>query len=124
MIYLASPYSHPDPWVRELRFVAASRAAAELIRQGQVVFSPIVHSHPIARWGLPLDWGFWERFDRKFLEVCDAVVVLMLPEWEDSQGVQAEIAAARALGKPVTFLDAGAWTAEPFPQISGGRHDA
>lgn len=34
MIYLASPYTHVDPAVRELRFAIASRVAAELIRAG------------------------------------------------------------------------------------------
>lgn len=30
MIYLASPYSHPDPEVRAARFAAACRGAAGL----------------------------------------------------------------------------------------------
>ncbi|GIW55540.1 MAG: hypothetical protein KatS3mg082_1944 [Nitrospiraceae bacterium] len=34
MIYLASPYSHPDPAVREERFHAACRAAAALLLAG------------------------------------------------------------------------------------------
>jgi hypothetical protein len=53
MIYLASPYSHPDPAVREARFREACRAAAKLMRLGQPAFSPIVHGHPIAVYGLP-----------------------------------------------------------------------
>jgi Domain of unknown function (DUF1937). len=47
MIYLASPYSHPDPLVREARFDAACRAMADLVHAGQIVFSPIVHGHPL-----------------------------------------------------------------------------
>jgi hypothetical protein len=31
MIYLASPYSHPDPLVREQRFRDACRATASLL---------------------------------------------------------------------------------------------
>jgi hypothetical protein len=101
MIYLASPYTHTDPGVREERFDAACRAAATLIRAGHHVFSPVAHSHPIARYGLPLDWQFWESFDRRVLEMCDEVVVLTLPGWEDSVGVRAEIQLARDLGKLV-----------------------
>jgi len=37
--------------------------------------------------------------------MCGEVVVLKLSGWQESIGVQAEIAAARALGKPVTFLE-------------------
>ena len=104
MIYLASPYSHPDAAVRQQRFEAACRAAAELIRQGYVVFSPIAHSHGIAQHGLPLDWGYWERHDRRLLAACDELWVLSLDGWHESRGVQAEIAIARAAGKPVRFV--------------------
>lgn len=104
MIYLASPYSHPDPAVREQRFRAACRAAVALLHAGQVVFSPITHSHPLAQHGLPENWQFWERYDRAFLERCDEVVVLTLDGWEESVGVQAEILIARELGKPVRYV--------------------
>jgi nucleoside 2-deoxyribosyltransferase len=104
IIYLASPYSHPDPAVREQRFHAACRAAVALLHAGRVVFSPIAHSHPLAQHGLPGNWQFWERYDRAFLERCDEVVVLMLDGWEESVGVQAEIRIAQELGKPVRYL--------------------
>jgi hypothetical protein len=104
MIYLASPYSHPDPTVREERFREACRAAAKLISLGRIVFSPIAHSHPITVHGLPIDWRFWERFDRWQLERCDVVAVLMIDGWAASVGVQAEIRLATELGKPVSYL--------------------
>jgi len=105
VIYLASPYTHPDCDVRQRRFEAACRAAAQWIRQGKTLFSPIAHGHPICRYGLPLDWRFWQRHARRYLELCDEVVVLTLDGWQQSVGVQAEIAIARELGKPVTFMD-------------------
>ena len=104
MIYLASPYSHLDPRVREHRFRAACQAAASMLRDGHVVFSPIVHSHPLVAFGLPTAWSSWERIDRAYLERCDEVMVLMLDGWEASVGVRAEIGIARALGKPVRFV--------------------
>ena len=104
MIYLASPYSHNDPAIREQRFRAACQAAAAMLRDGQVVFSPIVHSHPLVAFGLPTAWSSWERIDRAYLERCDEIVVLMLDGWEASVGVGAEIGIARTLGKPVRFL--------------------
>jgi hypothetical protein len=103
MIYLASPYSHPDPQVREQRFHAASAAAAVLMRAGHQVFSPIAHGHPLTQHGLPGDWRFWEPHARWCLERCDEVVVLMLDGWEASQGVQAEIELAGKLGKVVWY---------------------
>ena len=105
LLYIASPYSHEDPAVRQARFEAACRMTAELIRQGKPAYSPVVHSHPLCHYGLPLCWDFWQRHDLRFLEMCSEVVVLKLPQWEKSVGVNAEIAAARAMGKPVTFME-------------------
>jgi hypothetical protein len=105
MIYLASPYSHPDPAVREKRFRDACRAAVALMQTGHAVFSPIAHSHPLVEHGLPTDWSFWERHDREHLARCDEVVVLMLDGWQESIGVREEIRIARELGKPVRYVD-------------------
>jgi nucleoside 2-deoxyribosyltransferase len=105
VVYLASPYSHADPAVREARFQAACQATAVLIRQGKIVFSPIVHSHSLCRYGLPGDWGFWRSLDLAYLGRCDEVVVVKLDGWRQSRGVQAEVARARALGKPVSFIE-------------------
>ena len=107
MIYLASPYSHPDPAIRKLRFRAACKAAAALIRAGATVYSPIVHSHPLEAYGLPTDWKFWERIDREHLARCDDVVVLKLAGWDRSIGVQAEIAIARERHMPIRFAEPG-----------------
>jgi hypothetical protein len=54
---------------------------------------------------LPLEWAFWERFDRAFLETCSEVRVLTLDGWRESRGVQAEMALARELGKPVILVE-------------------
>ncbi len=63
LVYLASPYTSSDIAVCEERYQAACRATAALIRAGQVVFSPIVHSHPLVAFGLPTTWAAWERID-------------------------------------------------------------
>jgi nucleoside 2-deoxyribosyltransferase len=104
VIYLASPYSHADPAVREARYRAACRTTAAMLKAGLVVFSPIVHSHPLVAFDMPTGWDFWERIDRAYLTRCDEVVVLTLDGWKESTGVRAEIALARDLGKPVRFL--------------------
>jgi hypothetical protein len=104
MIYLASPYSHPDQTIREQRFRAACRAVATLLRAGHVVFSAIVHSHPLVEHGLPADWKFWECIDHQHLERCDEVVVLMLDGWRESTGVRAEVRIARELGRPIRYV--------------------
>lgn len=119
MIYLAVPYSHPDSTVRQQRFDAACRVAAALIRQGRTVFSPVSHGHPICCHGVPSDWEAWKWLDRRFLETCNEVVVVMLDGWQKSVGVRAEIAIARWLEKPITFLRVNAQTEENPGQSRG-----
>jgi hypothetical protein len=106
MIYLASPYSHPDPAVVEARFKAACKATAELMRRGKHVFSPIAHSHQVAViGGLHLGWEFWQQIDFEWIRMCAAVYVLTLDGWEDSKGVTAEIVYAKSVQIPVWYLD-------------------
>ena len=106
MIYLASPYSDPDPSVRRWRFEAACKATAQMLRAGLIVFSPVVHSHPLTQYGLPTDWKFWHRYDLVYLEACSAMAVLTLDGWRESEGVSNEIKAANDLG--IAF-----WTIKP-----------
>ena len=103
--YLASPYSHGDPAVREARFRAVCEHVADLMRRGAFIYSPIAHSHPVAEFGLPGDWAYWEAFDRQMLSRCDDLAVLCLPGWEESVGVRAEIGIAREFGMPVRFIE-------------------
>jgi hypothetical protein len=105
MIYLASPYSHENPEVREERFKAACKAAAILMTWGYKVFSPIAHTHPIAQFGLPLDWDYWKKYDEEMIDFCEPMFVLMLPGWEESKGVQAEIMYAAMKFKTIICIE-------------------
>jgi len=105
MIYLASPYTHPDPDVRAKRYLAVCREVARLVRDGHVVFSPIAHSHGVCvHGGLPLDWSFWWPIDTEFLRRCDELWILMLDGWQESHGVQAEMEIARRMGKEIRMV--------------------
>jgi hypothetical protein len=103
VIYIASPYSHPDPTVREARYDAVCEHAASMLRDGRLVYSPVAHSHPLAARGLPGDWSFWARHNAAMLARCTALAVLTLPGWEQSEGVAAEVEIARRLGLPVGY---------------------
>jgi len=97
-IYLACPYSDPDPAVRQQRFEQVNAFAAKLMAEGLTVFSPISHAHSIALAGdLPKGWDFWERYDREFLAVCETLVVLRLSGWAESKGIREEIQIAFGL---------------------------
>lgn len=105
LIYLASPYSHPDPAVRLQRFETVCFVAANLMRDGVHLYSPIAHTHPIALKGeLPLGWEFWEQYDRKILAACQELWVVMMDGWRESKGVAAEIKIAEEMGLPVKYV--------------------
>lgn len=105
-IYLATPYTHPDPQVREARFFTVSERANALMREGFLVFSPITHGHLIGvMGGLPGDFTFWKEHCLSFLHHwAEAVYVLAQPGWQDSVGVAAEIEEAQRIGLPVSFI--------------------
>ena len=104
MTYICAPYSHADPLIRLARFEAVNRFAARLMRQGNHVFSPLSHSHPIAMAGeLPTDFEYWQALNRIWLSNCHRVIVLMLPGWRDSVGVAGEIKIATSIGLPIDY---------------------
>lgn len=106
LIYLACPYSHDDPQVRQKRFESATKVAATLTKAGHHVYSPITVGHTLCQYAdVPCDWEFWEANDRIYLSISKAVFVLMLPGWETSTGVQAEIKIADDMGLPVEYID-------------------
>lgn len=104
--YLSSPYSHPDPAIREARFHAACKAAAQLMAKGDLIFSPIAHSHSVEMAsGKVNDGAFWKRQDVPLLRHADKMIVLQLPGWVESKGIAWEIEMARSLNIPVEFME-------------------
>jgi hypothetical protein len=120
LIYLACPYSDPSATVRLQRFEHATKAAAALIRQGRVVFSPITMTHPIdlemAGSENTLGSDFWVTFDEIFMERCDVCVLLPLEGWQESRGVRREIEFFQAAGKPLMVLDRD-YTIKPLSSL-------
>jgi hypothetical protein len=116
LVYLASPYSDPDPSVRAARHLAACRCTAAMMRDGLHVFSPIVHGYALETHGLPGDWDFWQGYDRLMLSRCNELAVLCLPGWRESVGVRAEIDIAGRLGLPARFIP------ESIEPLTEGEH--
>jgi len=106
--YLASPYSHKDPAIREARFHASCEAAAALMARGRLVFCPVAHSHSIAQY-LPAetvcDFDFWMLQDLPILARAQRLIVLMLDGWRESRGLNREICFAVQHGIPVQFME-------------------
>jgi hypothetical protein len=88
LIYLASPHSHTEPLVRQMRYELALKALRILLKNGLHVFSPIVHSHNL---NLDEPLEFWLEFDFHILEKCDELWILDIDGTNESKGVQAEV---------------------------------
>jgi hypothetical protein len=103
-IYLASPYSHPDSEVREARYRAACKKAAQYANKGIAVFAPIVHSHPLVPY-MPaekcMDFDLWMRLDLPMLKDAAEMHILCIEGWRSSRGVTREIQFAEQCGIPV-----------------------
>lgn len=106
MLYLASPYSHPDPVVRARRAELARRATAILMEKGYHVFSPIAHSVAVEAYlSHKQPHKFWMSQCYAMLRRCERLVVLRIDGWEQSKGVRLEIKAARSIEMPVDYFD-------------------
>lgn len=109
--YLASPYSHPDPIIRELRFLAVEAATHHLMRKGLIIFSPIVYTHALAKKNsLPFTAGHWSEFNHMMLKASSGLRILMLSGWQQSQGVGRERGWAQQLNIETRYFypaDAG-----------------
>ena len=105
-IYLAAPYSHPDKSIREHRVEMVNRKAADLMTQGNLVFSPLSHSHPISQYctANPCDHDFWLKQDLWILAICDEMHILCLNGWAESKGIKAEIDFAEKHGISVRMI--------------------
>lgn len=117
LIYVATPYSK-YPGGLEQAFIDACKLTARLLQQGLKVYSPIAHTHPIAIHGGidPLDLSIWLKFDAIMMDKAAALLVAMMPRWENSTGVRHEIDYFVEADKPVYFLSPDDLSVEPCPQ--------
>lgn len=106
--YLASPYSDYDEG-HEAAADDIAEQAALLMNAGVRVFSPICHSHPIAKFGIDDDsHDFWVNwYCRPFMDASCGLIVCDLPGWQDSAGVLAEIEYFEAMGKDIVHMKPG-----------------
>ena len=103
LIYLAAPLGHQDPSIRHERFERVNRYCGYLIRQHQLVFSPL-------SLGASLDEdaisnSAWYALGLQMLSRCDELRILGLDGWQDSVGVTLETRYARQLRIPVSVAD-------------------
>ncbi len=115
-IYLASPYtahrddgSYDDVLMQE-RYEAVVRCFQGLLGSGLTVFCPIAMTHAADclyrnLHGNRMSPKFWYEFDKPFLQNASQLFVLKLPGWEESEGLEKEIAIALDRKLPIVYLE-------------------
>jgi len=105
-IYLASPYSHEKSDIRQLRYCAIEKIAAQLFREGIPVFSPIIHCHYITIYNaMPTDADFWRFYNRTMLQGAEELWLLLLDGHKTSKGMKGEKDMAVDLGIPIQWVE-------------------
>jgi len=99
IVYIAGPYRnrHGVYFVQQ-NIEAARKVAAFLASRGIYYICP--HMNSALMEGTAPD-EFWLDLGLRLLDLCDCVLVL--PDWEHSQGTKEEIAHAKRTGKPVYY---------------------
>lgn len=106
LIYLATVYSKQKAGIEEA-FIEASIITANLLCEGYKVYSPIAHTHPIAKYGLldPYDHSIWMPFDEAIMAKADTLFVTLMDGWNESKGILHEMTFFANAGKPIRFFD-------------------
>jgi hypothetical protein len=105
MIYLAAPYWHEDPFVRQARVIALSAFHAHLVKHPprSFYYNPLANSIGVEDASIPE--AYWVNHGLHMLRSCQALYVLCLEGWQVSKGVGKEIAEAQRLAIPVHYFD-------------------
>jgi len=104
--YLASPYTHSNPRIVETRYLQALHATHLLLAQRTPIYSPIVHCHHLAHTNnLPTDADFWLWYNKNMLACARKLLVLKLPGWRESKGVEYEMEFAKELSLPLRGVE-------------------
>ena len=107
-VYLASPYTHQDAFVREVRYLEAAKAMQFLLAEKIWVYSPIVHCHELAKTALlPREFRFWREYNIAMLGCSSMMAVLQLPGWEKSEGLKDELQDSLVNGRPIEYISEG-----------------
>lgn len=105
VIYIGCPYTGTDDQ-KQKRYEEVTSFAAKLVESGNIVYSPITHSHPIeSRMNKKMSSGEWVKFDAPFMEICNRMIVVMMDGWENSLGLRHEIAYFRSIGIEPEFIE-------------------
>lgn len=106
LTYLACPYTDPNPKIMQLRYAVNAQVAADLFKEGIMVFAASMHNAFIEEIANLKDrFSTWQAFNHLMIERSDRVLVVTLDGWEQSKGVQDQIQYAKKLNKNVELIE-------------------
>ena len=103
MLYIASPYRHTDSTIQAIRFSKVYRYTEHLLKEGFVVYSPLVYTLPLERHAINPKHG-WLNHNLRVLTRCSRMQVLCLDGWRDSEGVHEELMVAWEKGLDTEYV--------------------
>lgn len=121
LVYVGSPYSKYPTGI-DCAFVETSRLTAELMKRGVKAYSPIAHTHPLARCGDidPYSHDIWIPFDRAMMDKADAIAILKMTGWDNSRGIDMELEVFESARKPAYTIDPVTFEVENFDYRNRG----
>ncbi len=102
--YIAAPYSSIPDKHELMRLVAKFSGQYMINNPDWFAITGLVHHYAsLEEPKLGTDYSFWVQWCELFMTKCDKLVVLCIPGWETSVGVQAEIEYASSLNIPIEY---------------------
>lgn len=111
LYYFAHPYSCRDENGQcvlageDANFRICNFRAAELIKRGYNIYSPISHTHPIhmacSEFLARSEHELWYQLDNEFIDRTNWSGIILAPGWEKSSGCKAEKERIEKQGLPV-----------------------
>lgn len=98
VIFISGPYRAGTPYQIQENIRKAEAVALEVWKRGDIALCP--HKNTALFDGECLDY-VWLEGDLELLRRCDGMI--LVPGWENSSGVKAEIAEALKLGIPIEY---------------------
>jgi hypothetical protein len=103
LYYLASCYTKYDGTLDEA-YEDACKQGVLLAKAGIYTLGPIASSHGMVKYDAPNEHEFWLPWDAQMIRRSDGIIVCMMKNWEQSFGINWEIAYAKSIGKPVYYM--------------------
>src|SRR3989338_9465268 len=106
--YLAQPYYGTELEIKQ-RVTIAHEVCFKFLQQGVPVFSPLAHNHAIIEQAPPLTSeqrrDIFLTFDFVMLRSAAAMIVLKIPGWKQSHGLQCELEFCVKQDIPVLYVE-------------------